>query len=166
MHDKICSNHIINAIIYEVTWDYIAGFVDGEGSIVRRKRVYNIYITQTNFQVLKEIRDFVGCGSVYKITKRKNHWKEAWLYNAGGGRNTYHILLRITDRLIVKKDLALQVISELKSRLKDLEKAKNLKEERIKKARLLRRKKWTYRKIAKELGTDFGYIRRLVLSAK
>ena len=146
-----------------MTWEYIAGFVDGEGSIVKRKQIYNLYISQTNFEVLEEIRKFVGCGYIYAIGKRKSHWKDAWLYNAGGGQNTYRILSKVIDNLIVKRRLALQVLNKLKIRLADVEAGKALREKRFRKARLLRQKKWSYRRIGKELGADFGYIRRILL---
>ena len=133
---------------------------------MKRRKVYNIYVSQTNFEVLEEIRKFIGRGSVYALGKRKSHWKDAWLYNAGGGRNTYYILSRIIDKLVVKKALAKRVLDELKTRIRKLDAIKNLKIERTKKAKLLRLEKWSYRKIAKELGTDFGYVRRLVLSIK
>lgn len=153
-------------IIGSMTWEYIAGFIDGEGSIVKRKWVYNLYISQTNFEVLEEIRKFAGRGFVYSLGKRKSHWKDAWLYSAGGGKNTYYILSHVVNNLIVKKELALLVLDEMKLRLENISTAKNLKNERIRKAKLLRLKKWSYRKIGKELGTDFGYIRRIILPAQ
>ena len=149
-----------------MTWEYIAGFIDGEGTIVRRKRVFNLYISQTNFEVLDEIKKFVGSGSIYSIDKRKPHWKEAWLYNAGGGRGTYYILLHVVDHLIVKRAWAREVLKSLEVRFRELAGVASLKQERIRKAKLLRARGWTYRKIAKLLGTDFGYIRRLVLLGK
>lgn len=149
-----------------MSWDYIAGFIDGEGSIVKRKRVYNLLISQAQFEVLEKIRKFIGFGIVHALGRRKSHWKNAWLYNAGGGKNTYYILENVADKLIVKKELAVRVMGELKIRLKNLDLMRQLKIDRMKKAKLLREKKWSYRKIAKELGTDFGYVRRLIISQK
>ncbi|MEK7507660.1 MAG: hypothetical protein AAB602_01070, partial [Patescibacteria group bacterium] len=116
--------------------------------------------------VLEEIRKFIGCGIVHALGRRKSHWKDAWLYNAGGGKNTYYILENVVDKLIVKKEVAVRVMGELKIRLKNLDSIKKLKVDRIKKAKLLREQKWSYRKIAKELKTDFGYVRRLIISEK
>lgn len=146
-----------------MTWEYIAGFIDGEGTIVQRDKVYNLYISQTNLEVLEEIRDFAGVGKVYEINQRKEHWKEAWIYNAGGGYGTEHILSNVKDLLIVKRDWALYVLGELRKRLQEIEAEKILRQERMERAKFLRSQGWTYRKIAKELGTDFGYIRKLVL---
>ena len=146
-----------------MTWEYIAGFIDGEGTIVRRKRVYNLCISQTNFEVLEEIRKFTGVGAIYSIDKRKPHWKEAWVYSAGGARGTYSVLLNVIDHLIVKRAWALRVLDELRIRLRAIDQEKDLKIQRIQRAKLLRQKGWSYRKIAKVLKTDFGYVRRLVL---
>lgn len=147
-----------------MTWEYIAGFIDGEGAIVKRKLAYNLYISQTNFEVLDEIRKFAGVGLIHAIGKRKSHWKDAWMYNAGGARGTYHILSNVVDHLIVKRAWAITVMDKLEARLREIDQEKNLKIRRIRQAKLLRQQGLTYRKIAKLLGTDHGYVRRLVLS--
>ena len=147
-----------------MTWDYIAGFVDGEGSITKRKKSYNVYISQTNRQVLEEIRGFVGRGYVYSLAKRKDHWKDAWLYSSGNDIGTHYLLSRIVDKLIVKREQAQKALDDLAVRIKEIDDERKLKKSRIKKARELRSRGWSYRKIAGELKTDFGYVRRLVLS--
>jgi len=147
-----------------MTWDYIAGFIDGEGSITKRKKSYNIYISQTNRQALEEICAFAGRGYVYSLAKRKAHWRDAWLYSAGNNRNTLYILSHVVDKLIVKKEQAQKALNELTARIKEIDDERRLKESRIRRARVLRDEGWSYRKIARELKTDFGYVRRLVLS--
>ena len=146
-----------------MTWEYIAGFIDGEGSITKRKRSYNIYISQANRKVLEKIRDFIGRGYVYPLTKRKAHWKNAWLYSAGSAENTHYLLSHIVDKLTVKKERALRGLDELTVRITEIENGKKIKRERIRKAKILRKKGWSYRKIGKELNTDWGYIRRLLI---
>lgn len=146
-----------------MTWDYLAGFVDGEGAIVKKHRGYVLLISQTNFEVLNDIKSFTKVGRVYNVTKRKVHWKDAWVYSSGSSENTYRILFQIVDRLIVKKQLALKVIKDLEIRLGEIEKRKAIKQNRIKQAKQLRRKGLTYRKIGRILKADFGYIRRIVL---
>ncbi len=147
-----------------MSWDYIAGFIDGEGSIVKKNRSYMVNISQTNQEVLECIRSFTGKGHVYPIRKRKAHWKDAWLYNSGNAKNTYDILLHVVDKLIVKRELASRGLRELELRLAERETMKHLKAERIRRSKYLRKQGWTYRQIGKELGTDWGYARRLILS--
>jgi len=150
---------------YEVnmTWEYIAGFVDGEGSIVKKGLVYNLSVSQGSREVLEEIRKFTGVGHVYSFGKRKANWKDESVYSAGGGRGTYYVLSNIVAHLIVKRAWALQVLSALKVRFQEIDQEKGLKIRRMQQARLLRQQGWTYREIANVLGTDFGYVRRLVL---
>ena len=146
-----------------MNWDYIAGFVDGEGSIIRLKRSFNVVISQTNFKVLDEIRRFIGNGYVYSLTKRKVHWKDAWIYNTGGSRETYYLLSFIAPRLVVKKNLAFQALNELKKRFSEIEDEKRLRARRLREGKVLRKKGLTYRAIGRKLNADFGYIRRLIL---
>src|SRR3989344_2928486 len=146
-----------------MTWDYVAGFVDGEGSIVKRRKTYNIYVSQTNKEVLERICKFTGRGYVYPLTKRKDHWKNAWLYSAGRNKDTHYILSHIADKLIVKRELASQVLREIKVWSIETKKREMLKIVRIKKARAFRRVGWSYRKIGEKLGIDWGYARRLIL---
>ena len=120
-----------------MNWDYIAGFVDGEGSIVKRKKGYNLLISQTNAEVLENIRDFVGSGYVYALAKRKRHWRDAWLYSAGGYKETHFMLTHIVDKLIVKKEEALAAINELEVRLSEAQKIRALRERRIQEAKKL-----------------------------
>lgn len=149
-----------------MTWDYIAGFIDGEGSIVRRKRSYSIYISQTNQQVLVEICNFIGRGHVYPISKRKAHWKDAWMYIAGANEDTYYILSHVSNRLIVKKEHASNVLSNIEKRSSEIKEQKLVLERRIREAKRLRQLGWSYRKIGKKLNTDWGYVRRLILYSK
>ena len=146
-----------------MNWDYIAGFIDGEGSIIRRKRVFNVIISQTNFEVLEQIRKFIGRGYVYPIKKRKAHWKNAWIYSAGGSREVYYVLSFVAHRLVVKKDLAFRALSELQERLAEVKREKRLRTNRLKKGKAFRAQGLTYREIGKKLNADFGYIRRLIL---
>jgi len=146
-----------------MNWDYIAGFIDGEGSIVKRREGYNLLISQANFEVLDNIRTFVGCGHIYPLKKRKKHWKDAWVYSAGGYRETHHVLFHVADKLVVKKKQARTVVKVLEAKLREMEKIVELRRYRLQEGKRLRQGGLTYRQIAKELNTDFGYIRRLLI---
>ena len=146
-----------------MSWEYIAGFIDGEGSIVERNQGYNILISQANFEVLDKIRKFVGHGYVYALTKRRRHWKDAWVYSSGGSKETFRLLTKIADKLVVKRVLARKVLIRLESRLKEIENERHLRRERLRLGKKLRERGLTYREIGKELNADFGYIRRLIL---
>lgn len=143
-------------------WNYIAGFFDGEGTLVGRRRGFRIGITQTNRKVLEEIKKFSGIGHVCSITKRKKHWKDSWLYFIAKQSDVYRFLKRAEPRLIVKKELAGKAIKVLRAYLKEEKRKKLALRARIKKAKDLRSKGLTYREIGKRLSIDFGYARRLI----
>ncbi len=63
-------------------WNYIAGFFDGEGSILKHDPTnYRISIPQTNEEVLQKIKTFSNMGNIFKTRKRKEHWKDSWVYS-------------------------------------------------------------------------------------
>lgn len=99
--------------------EYIAGFFDGEGSVANSRKNgidrYLISIPQTNLQILEEIRIFLGVGSVYSIKKRKEHWKDAWVYRTTNRMDTLTVLRKIVDSLIIKKSIALTAINYLEN---------------------------------------------------
>ena len=145
-----------------MTWDYIAGFIDGEGSIISRKKGYALLISQTDFEVLDEIRKFMGRGYVWPIKKRKPYWKDAWLYSISKYEDTYYVLINVVDKLIVKKQEAEHAIEVLKDRIEFLQQRDKEVREKAKKVAELRKEGWTYREIGEELNHDFSYMRRLL----
>ena len=72
---------------FNVNLDYIAGFFDGEGSVMikisrDKKRKYKVFlggiiqIVQTNKEILERIRDFLGYGYILTRSHKKHpHWK-------------------------------------------------------------------------------------------
>jgi hypothetical protein len=53
-----------------ISWPYVAGFFDGEGSVsyIKSNDAYSIIITQRTSQVLTEIQVFANIGKVFKDT--------------------------------------------------------------------------------------------------
>ncbi len=146
-----------------MTWNYVAGFFDGEGSITNNKKGYRISIAQTNLEVLTEIKNFVGLGYLFKEKKRKEHWKDSWVYYIAKQEEILFFLEKIFDILIVKKKEAKIVIPILKNNIKRMKGRKEKSQQTEKKAKMLRKKGMTYREIGKTLNIDFGYARRMVL---
>lgn len=93
-----------------MTKEYIAGFFDGEGSIHSKKNKVRIYISQTNEDVLNQIKIFMGFGKVYHIKKRKEHFKEAWVYCTTSSKDSYTFLEMTKEFLIVKKERTVEVL--------------------------------------------------------
>ena len=85
--------------------DYIAGFVDGEGSICINKGTNNplIQIAQANEDVLNVMRDLVGKGRVYKqkcYQPEKHKQVFNWVIT---GLDAIEFLETISSKLIIKK---------------------------------------------------------------
>lgn len=101
--------------------DYIAGFFDGEGSIIIQGNKVTLSIPQTNEKILIEIRDYFGIGNVYPLKKRKEHWKDAWCYKCNGNNKCLKVLEELEPYLILKRSKAKQAILLLeKARIKEI----------------------------------------------
>lgn len=141
---------------------YIAGFFDGEGSICltgKNKNRWTISIPQTNFEVLESIYKFLGYGRVIKVTKRKVHWKDAWVYQIGKQEEVFNFLKLIYPNLIVKRD---KVYKALKGLIKIIDYKKLIENKRIKVKELVS-KGLSYRKIEKEYKINRGFIYRTMV---
>lgn len=145
-------------------WRYIAGFVDGEGSIIKNgENDYRIAIPQTHEGVLRAIQDFTGMGNICQVAKRKAHWKESWVYCIARQEDTLIFLKRIYPYLIVKKDIAQRTIPIAARIVSNQRKNKLRLQKKIKACKFLRETGLSYRQIGKKLKVDHGYARRLIL---
>ncbi len=145
-----------------MNWNYVAGFFDGEGTLVGRRKGFRIAITQTNKKVLEKIKNFSEIGHICNITKRKLHWKDSWIYFVAKQSDVYLFLKKVEPILIVKRELANKAVKALEIYLKNEKRKRLILEIKIKKAKDLRNKGLTYREIGKRLSIDFGYARRLI----
>jgi len=147
-----------------MTWEYIAGFFDGEGSLIKHKgKYFRVVISQTNLEVLEEIKNFTGVGKVIEVARRKDHWKRAWVYFIATQKDIAFFLEKIEKFVIVKKkkvDEARPIISVVSSNI-FLKKASL--DGLVAEAKRLRKKGMTYREIGAVLKKDFGQVRRMVL---
>lgn len=133
-----------------MTIDYVAGFFDGEGSITISGSRVRTSTPQTNKEVLEKIRDYVGVGSVYKLTKRQKHWKDAWVYSTTNNNDTMEFLTKLYPHLILKQARAIEGIEVLKQYLnkkKDFEYRKSLVAKMVEEGK-------SYRYIGRELNMN------------
>lgn len=147
-----------------INWSYIAGFVDGEGSILKNGNTdYRISIPQTHEGVLRSIQNFTGMGNICQVAKRKTHWKESWVYCVARQEDALFFLKRIYPYLIVKKDIARKIIPMVAKIVSNQRKNKLRLRKKIKACKFLRERGLSYRQIGKKLKVDHGYARRLIL---
>ena len=107
---------------------YIAGMLDGEGTItITKHRQYNrktlkfqyrpfIWIVNTNKESLESIQQKCGIGSI--VIKEKNtKYKTCYVYRISSRNGCMEFLHTIKDRLIIKKkqsELLLQFLEKRK----------------------------------------------------
>ena len=133
-----------------MTIEYIAGFFDGESCININKNKVRISVTQTHEEVLLEIMNFFGFGSVSKLKKRKDHWKDAWVYYVSSNISVFEVLKLLEPHLIVKKQKAQEAIKVLENYF---EKEKN-RVEKIEQALFLVKSGKSYREAEKETSVN------------
>jgi len=88
---------------------YLAGFIDGEGSIgiSRRDKTYRTFchITNTNKKVLEMIKEMLGFGYLKTRKESKEHFGEKQVYELNFDKNimTRKLLKLVYPYLIIKK---------------------------------------------------------------
>ena len=92
--------------------DYVAGFMDGEGTICINKGTNNplVAIPQTNENVLLIVKELIGKGNVYKVKKRESKHKQLFQWVVSGV-DAIEFLEKIVDKLIVKRSEAETLIA-------------------------------------------------------
>lgn len=101
-----------------MNWNYIAGFFDGEGSVViqkNRAKYLRIIITvpNTDLNVLQEMKEFTNLGNIYKVTKRQEHWKDAWVWIIQRRFEVIHFIDTIKKYTLVKKEKLIKAKKEM-----------------------------------------------------
>jgi len=105
-----------------MSWQYIAGFFDGEGSVVRRKDesrdTYILSICNTNLEILEKIRDFMGCGRIFVDKRSKQNPKHSTRYQLR--INAYKDVIRVASKIapfsFIKRELLEEAIRHNSSR--------------------------------------------------
>ncbi|MBI4449471.1 LAGLIDADG family homing endonuclease [Candidatus Uhrbacteria bacterium] len=149
-----------------MTWAYIAGFFDGEGSLSRNGNGFRITIPQTNIEVLNTIQRFAGCGNVIHVTKRQRHWKESWIYAVAKQEDVLYVLRSIGPHLVVKRHLMQAALPDIARTVAQYRREATQRKQQFRTAMSLRKRGWTYRDIGKRLGMDWGWTRRKLLRAQ
>jgi len=99
-------------------WSYIAGFFDGEGSIVKisgGSYSYRIAIAQNSTDVLEQIQDLLDCYGIHSwITRKKSKVGNDGYHLAFAKQSSVILFLeQIKDIVIVKHDKVIEVLEYL-----------------------------------------------------
>lgn len=111
-------------------WEYIAGIVDGEGSvgIIWRHRNFSalrpkgyldpyIHISMCCEPVIRTIHKYAGIGSVYVENRRTKNNLTSYMYALNSFRDITTFLQQVYPYLIVKKQLASLLIEFCQHRM-------------------------------------------------
>ena len=133
-----------------MNWDYLAGFIDGEGSIIIKPPRVRLYISNTNKEVLEEITKFVKCGRVYEIKRKLGKWKRQYGSTIANHRDCLRILEGIKGKLIVKEYLCIKAIDYING--------KRWQGDFLSKEELQKYNGIPYRKVAKIIGVSHSSV--------
>ena len=88
-----------------ITWSYVAGFFDGEGSLHfdRYKSSVQIRMDNTCEKALVEIMKFVGCGRISNRGRAKPHHKDCFRLTIANHVDVLRLLAKMRAYLIVKR---------------------------------------------------------------
>lgn len=140
-----------------MNWDYLAGFIDGEGSIIIKPPRVRLYISNTNKNILKKICDFLECGRVCDVKRdNKPKWNKQYGWTICDHKECLRILKELRSRLIIKREKCLEAIKFIEG--------KRWQGDYLSKEELEKLKDLPYRKIAKKLGVShycvFNYLKK------
>jgi hypothetical protein len=98
-----------------LTPEYLAGFFDGEGSLMRVTNSWRwrIAVTQATAGVLYDVRRMTGIGQVHRSKLRNSKWSPSWVYTVNRQRDVLRFLRLIAPHVIVKRGLIDTAVYEI-----------------------------------------------------
>jgi len=140
-----------------MNWDYVAGFMDGEGSIIIKPPRVRLYISNTDKDVLDKICKFLKCGRVFEVKRKPNkNWSKQYGWTICDHNECLRVLKNLKGKFVVKKDKCKEAINYIEG--------KRWLGNYLTKSELVKFGDISYRKIAKTLGvshtTIFNYQKR------
>lgn len=91
-----------------MSWEYIAGYFDGEGHVSlcmtgRGIRARSLMWANTNRESLEAMRSFMGVGRVVARKKSRPHYKQPYELKIGKKSELLHVLNGMECHLIIKR---------------------------------------------------------------
>lgn len=84
----------------KISWGFVAGFFDADGSVwyYKDRDIYYLCFTNTNKEVLSHIQKFIRAGNIYVGARYKGHYGKKVVYFLGIRR--YRSFMRVAKHLI------------------------------------------------------------------
>jgi hypothetical protein len=104
--------NLTQANISDVDAAYIAGLIDGEGSISYTRNHPKVMIYNTSKELIEWIQKALGFGTVCLNVKkeRNDKWKPCFMYEATNFHDVYALLSRVLPYLKVKRKKAVDAL--------------------------------------------------------
>ena len=99
---------------------YLAGIIDGEGTVTLTRRHKNqtpspqISVSNTDLELLEYIQHVTNCGRIQAKKKSQSHHQQSWHWQTHSVSASLHILEEIRPFLRVKKQQADLIIKHYK----------------------------------------------------
>jgi hypothetical protein len=104
-----------------VEWSFVAGFFDGEGNVANRMRgkssnpYWQLQFSNTNLEVLRAIRNFLGTGNIYEVKPKPPGKKVCYSLRIYGARPIVKVADSMLPFAIVKKPQLLKLRKAIRS---------------------------------------------------
>lgn len=91
----------------DIAW--AAGILEGEGSF-NQKNSYaiNISCNMTDLDVLEKLQRIFG-GNIYTVKKRKEHWKQSWVWSLNG-KEALHTVIILKPYMMSRRSTKIQYL--------------------------------------------------------
>lgn len=101
----------------DIVWSYVAGLIDGEGSITKHRKANVVYIYNTSSNLMEWLLSTIGGKVRYACHRNGRSPCHVWI--ACSVRNVHYLLSRVIPFLVIKKDKANSVIAEIATKYHD-----------------------------------------------
>jgi len=93
---------------------YLAGYIDGEGSLMRYSNKITIKITQGvhGIDSLHTVKEWIGAGCVTLHRKEMDKWQAIYKYVLSSTTLSRELLTQILPYLQIKKKLATELLND------------------------------------------------------
>ena len=142
-----------------INWSYLAGLVDGDGSITIQPYYVSLNIISSDLEALNFIKDFLKVGNIY-VNKNKENGKIVYNLRVKKLENLLPVLENIFSFSLLKKDDIERAINTIKEKMENSYFKLKWKISKEELEDLYLEKKMSIRQIARLYNVNFSTIQR------
>jgi len=108
-------------LLKETDWAYIAGIIDGEGSIFIQKngkskyKIVTLTVSNIDLEMLEWMKNKLNAGAIYILKCHPNR-KQCYKWQNSAHKVVYTILIKMLPYLKIKRDKAIEAISFIRDK--------------------------------------------------